>query len=175
MMWDPSDAADAAALFDASESRGRDRSTPPRLEPLVSHAGSNASRLLLAAVPVFKSVTSPLFLPGDETADRRLLVSEAADYAPQCDVFKDDGVPFPDTPETNAIGRVGFSRKTALLKLAVMHKYGSRCMLTLMALCLQLAHVIPVSADSKFIRFLEWVLGDQFGTFNIHSTRNLWL
>uniref|UniRef100_A0A0W0G4S8 Uncharacterized protein n=1 Tax=Moniliophthora roreri TaxID=221103 RepID=A0A0W0G4S8_MONRR len=144
-----------------ARARGRDVSTTPRLEPPFPHAESNASNSSRR----------------DETADRRRLVSEAVNYTPQCDVIE-DGVLFPDTLETHATGRTRFSRKKALLKFkAAMHKYGGRCMLTLVVLCFQSTHVISVSSDdSRFIRFLEWVLSDKFGNFfNIHSTRNLWL
>ncbi|KAI3602815.1 hypothetical protein WG66_008079 [Moniliophthora roreri] len=157
-----------------ARARGRDVSTTPRLEPPFPHAESNASN---SSRRDFQSATSPLFSLGDETADRRRLVSEAVNYTPQCDVIE-DGVLFPDTLETHATGRTRFSRKKALLKFkAAMHKYGGRCMLTLVVLCFQSTHVISVSSDdSRFIRFLEWVLSDKFGNFfNIHSTRNLWL
>ncbi|ESK90996.1 hypothetical protein Moror_16394 [Moniliophthora roreri MCA 2997] len=85
------------------------------------------------------------------------------------------GDTFAETPAQRAVGRRGLSRQEVLLKLAVLHQFGSRCIVTLMCLCLQIAHVIPVRSDAQQLAFLEWVFGDTFQTLNIHSCRNLWL
>ncbi|KAG7088025.1 hypothetical protein E1B28_012062 [Marasmius oreades] len=81
----------------------------------------------------------------------------------------------PTTPAVHTIGRTGFSRESVFLRVVVMHLYAARCMLTLTQNCLQMAHIIPVSAPANFLRFLERVLGDEPRTLNRHSSRNIWL
>ncbi|KAJ8078173.1 hypothetical protein PM082_000379 [Marasmius tenuissimus] len=101
-------------------------------------------------------------------------------------IFPDDqqdevvwGAPtlFPITPEQNAVGRTGLGRPTQFMKLAEMHINGARCGLTLTIHGLQVCHVISVELgfSKNDIRCIEWATGQRFGTFNIHSARNLWL
>uniref|UniRef100_A0A0W0G5A1 Uncharacterized protein n=1 Tax=Moniliophthora roreri TaxID=221103 RepID=A0A0W0G5A1_MONRR len=59
------------------------------------------------------------------------------------------GATFEETPAKRAVGRNGLRRQKTHLKLAALHRFGARCIVTLMAVCLQLAHVIPVNTSNK--------------------------
>ncbi|KAK7043090.1 hypothetical protein VNI00_008444 [Paramarasmius palmivorus] len=124
------------------------------------------------------SVASPRFrLAVDSESDNPYELEGDADEAPICDDFN-AALLLPDSahPLKSGIGsRAGLSRKAVFMTLAIWHVFGGRCMLTLMSACLQLAHVIPVSVNKSYLRFLEWVFGDPFDTLFIHDYRNLWL
>ncbi|EEB92471.1 hypothetical protein MPER_09011, partial [Moniliophthora perniciosa FA553] len=175
------DSEDSALLFATTEARSGRNVTPPQEPPppldtrSTFDAAALYAQLNLPSPTSLFAVATPAFRLGDEVADRAQLQEEADLSAPTCDDFE-DLKPLPETPYVRAVNsRVGLSRKDAVLKLAVWHKYGGRCMVTLMSYALQLAHIIPIAATGAYLRFLEWVLGDEFGTFMIQSTRNLWL
>uniref|UniRef100_A0A0W0FIG7 HNH nuclease domain-containing protein n=1 Tax=Moniliophthora roreri TaxID=221103 RepID=A0A0W0FIG7_MONRR len=172
---------DSARLLAATKARSGRNATPPKepSPPLNVRSTFDAAALYaqinLPSPTSLFAVATPAFRLGDEIADRAQLQAEADLSAPSCDDFE-DLKPLPETPYIRATkSRKGLSRKDAVLKLAVWHKYGGRCMVTLMSYALQLAHVIPIAATNAYLRFLEWVFGDEFGTFLIQSTRNLWL
>ncbi|KAG7088048.1 hypothetical protein E1B28_012082 [Marasmius oreades] len=134
------------------------------------------SSLLYAHASPQAVFSSPEICSEPQTSSAAQIIGSdvAFDEESECDDVPVDQF-LPTTPAVQTIGRTGFSRTTIFLKVVLMHLYAARCMLTLTQNCLQMAHVIPVSAPANFLWFLERVFGDKPDTLNRHSSRNIWL